>query len=58
MCNTRKSQAGGVLPEIPHFATVVYKSTKHYPYDARKIWNDLHDDVPSATSLYSFRKNA
>ena len=43
--NTRKSQADGVLLEVPHFATSVYKSTKHislsFAYDAPKIWNDL-----------------
>ena len=27
-----------------------------FAYDAPKIWNDLPDDVRSATSLHSFRK--
>ena len=31
--------------EVPHFATLVYKSTKQFDlsfiYDAAKIWNDL-----------------
>ena len=50
----------GVALEVPHFASSVYKSTKHLglslPYDAQKIWNDLHDDVCSVTSLSLFRK--
>ena len=58
--NTRKSQADGVFLEIPHFATSLYKSSKHFglsfAYDAPKIWNDLPDDVRSATSLHSFRR--
>ena len=58
--NTRKSQADGVFLELPHFATSLYKSSKHFglsfAYDAPKIWNDLPDDVRSATSLHSFRR--
>ena len=27
-----------------------------FAYDASKIWNDLPDDVRSATFLHSFRK--
>ena len=59
--NTRKSQADGVFLEVPHFATSIYKSSKHFglsffAYDAPKIWNDLPDDVRSATSLHSFRR--
>ena len=58
--NTRKSQADGVFLEIPHFATSLCKSSKHFglsfAYDAPKIWNDLPDDVRSATSLHSFRR--
>ena len=42
------------------FAISVYNSTKHFglsfAYDAPMIWNDLPDDVHSATSLQSFRK--
>ena len=41
--NTRKSQADGVFLEIPHFATSLYKSSKHFglsfAYDAPKIWD-------------------
>ena len=57
---THKSQANGVLLEVPDFATSVYKSTKHvgliFAYDAPNIWNDLPDDVGSATSPHSYRK--
>ena len=48
--NTGKSQADGVSLEVPHFG--LFKSTKHF---GLKIWNDLPDDVRSATSLHSFR---
>ena len=38
-----------MLLEVPHFATSVYKSTKHFDfsfaYDAPKFWNDWPDDV-------------
>ena len=58
--NTHKSQADGVFLEVPHFATSIYKSSKHFglsfAYDAPKIWNDLPDDVRLATSLHSFRR--
>ena len=58
--NTRKSQADGVFLEIPHFATSLYKSSKHFglsfAYDTPKIWNNLPDDVHSATYLHSFRR--
>ena len=46
--NTCKNQADGVFLGVPHFATSVYKSTKHFDlsfgYDTPKIWNDLPDD--------------
>ena len=39
---------------------ILAKSSKHFglsfAYDAPKIWNDLPDDVHSATSLYSLRR--
>ena len=58
--NTRKSQADSVFLQIPHFATSLYKSSKHFglsfAHDAPKIWNGLPDDVRSATSLHSFRR--
>ena len=60
--NTHKSQADGVFLEVPHFATSIYKSSKHFglsfAYDAPKIWNDLPDDVRLSTSLHSFQKEA
>ena len=53
--NKGKSQADGVFLEVP-----LYTSTKNFglsfAYDAPKIWNDLPDDVHSATSLHSFTK--
>ena len=58
--NTPKSQADGVFLEVLHFAPSVYKSCKHFGlsfvHDVPKFWNDLRDDVCSATSLDSFRK--
>ena len=55
--NTHKSQADGVFLEVPDFDPSVYKSSKHFglsfAYDAPKIWNDLPDEVHSATSLHS-----
>ena len=49
-----------VFLEVPHFATSIYKSSKHFglsfAYEAPKIWNDLPDDVRLAASLYSFRR--
>ena len=56
--NTHKSQVDGVFLVVPHFATSIYKSSKHFglsfAYDAPKIWNDLLDGVCLATSLHSF----
>ena len=58
---TCKSQADGVFLEVPHFATSIYKSSKHFglsfAYDAPKVWNDLPDDASLATSLHSFKQN-
>ena len=58
--NKRKGQADGVLLEVPRFVTSVYTITKHFylgfAYGSPKIWDDLPDDVRSATSLHSFRK--
>ena len=60
MYNTCRSQADGVVLDIPHFAASVHKSPEHFglsfAYDAPKVWNDLPDDRNSATSLSSFRK--
>ena len=55
-----KAKLDGVFLKVPHFATSVYKSTKHFginfAHDALNIWKDLPDDLHSATFLYSFRK--
>ena len=60
MYTTVTSQADGVVLEVPQSASSVYKSTEHcglsFTYDAPLNWNDLPNDVPSATSLSSFRK--
>ena len=49
VCNTHKIQSGGVFLQVPHFASSVCKSTKHFDlsfaYDAPKIWNNLPDYV-------------
>ena len=46
---------------VPHFILSVHKSTKQFgfgfAYDAPKVWNELPDDISSATSLFSFKKN-
>ena len=59
--NTHKSQADGVFFEVPHFASLVYKSSKHFglrlAYDASKIWNDLPYNVHLATSLHSSERS-
>ena len=45
---------------VPQYQPSIYKSTKQFglsfAYDAPKIWNELPDDVRSATSIASFRK--
>ena len=45
---------------IPPFHSSVFKSVKHFSHsfalDAPKIWNELPNDVHSATSVASFRK--
>ena len=45
---------------VPPFHSSVFKSAKHFghsfAFDAPKIWNDLPQDVRSATSVASFRK--
>ena len=52
-----KTQADAMFLEVPCFASSVYKSTKHFGLRfAPSIWNELLDDVHSATSLHSFRK--
>ena len=58
--NTRLSQSDGIILHVPQYQPSIYKSTKQFglsfAYDALKIWNELPDDVRSATSIASFRK--
>ena len=58
--NTRLSQSDGIILHVPQYQPSIYKSTKQFglsfAYDAPKIWNELPDDVRSATSIASFRK--
>ena len=60
--NTGKNQADGVFIKVPHFATSVHKSSKHFglsfAYDAPKIWNDLSDDVSSKEAQNLFLKTS
>ena len=59
--NTRLSQSDGIILHVPQYQPSIYTSTKQFSlsfaYDAPKIWNELPDDVRSATSIASFRKN-
>ena len=59
--NTRLSQSDGIILHVPQYQPSIYKSTKQsglsFAYDAPKIWNELSDNVRSATSIASFRKN-
>ena len=58
--NTRRSPTVCILLVVTHFASSLYKSTKHFSfsctYDAPKTRNDFPDDICSTTSLSSFRK--
>ena len=58
--NTRLSQSDGIILHVPQYQPSIYTSTKQFSlsfaYDAPKIWNELLDDVRSATSIASFRK--
>ena len=58
--NTRLSQSDGIILHVPQYQPSIYKSTKQFglsfAYDAPKIWNELPDNVRSATSIASFRK--
>ena len=61
MCqNTRLSQSDGIILHVPQYQPSIYTSTKQFSlsfaYDAPKIWNELPDDVRSASSIASFRK--
>ena len=57
---TRHSQPDRQYLTVPPFHSSVFKSAKHFghsfAFDAPKIWNDLPQDVRSATSVASFRK--
>ena len=58
--STRHSHPGHQYLTVPPFHSSVFKSAKHFghsfAFDAPKIWNDLPQDVRSATSVASFRK--
>ena len=58
--NTRLNQSDGIILHVPQYQPSIYKSTKQFglsfAYDAPKIWNELPDNVRSATSIASFRK--
>ena len=49
-----------IILNVPQYQPSIYKSTKQFglsfAYDAPKIWNELPDNVSSATSIASFRK--
>ena len=50
----------GKVLEVPQFIPSVQKTTEQFgfsfAYDVPKEWNDLPDDIYSATSLLSFQK--
>ena len=58
--STRHSHPDRQYLTVPPFHSSVFKSAKHFghsfAFDAPKIWNDLPQDVCSATSVASFRK--
>ena len=58
--STRHSHSDRQYLTVPPFHSSVFKSAKHFghsfAFDAPKIWNDLPQDVCSATSVASFRK--
>ena len=58
--STRHSHPGRQYLTVPPFHSSIFKSAKHFghsfAFDAPKIWNDLSQDVRSATSVASFRK--
>ena len=58
--STRHSHPDCQYLTVPPFHSSVFKSAKHFgnsfAFDAPKIWNDLPQDVRSATSVASFRK--
>ena len=58
--STRHSHPDRQYLTVPPFHSSVFKSAKHFGHSfafvALKIWNDLPQDVRSATSVASFRK--
>ena len=58
--STRHSHPDCQYLTVPPSHSSVFKSAKHFghsfAFDAPKIWNDLPQDVRSATSVASFRK--
>ena len=58
--STRRSHPDHQYLTVPPFHSSNFKSVKHFghsfAFDAPKIWNVLHHDVRSATSIASFRK--
>ena len=58
--STRHSHPDHQYLTVPPFHSSVFMSAKHFghsfAFDAPKIWNDLPQDVRSATSVASFRK--
>ena len=58
--STRHSHPDRQYLTVPPFHSSVFKSAKHIghslAFDAPKIWNELPQDVRSATSVASFRK--
>ena len=57
---TRRSHPNCPYLTVPPFRPSVFKSVKHFDhsfaFDAPRIWNELPQDVRSATSVASFRK--
>ena len=60
--NTRRGRPDRNFLVVPQFRPTVHKSKRHFShsfaYDAPKVWNDLPDEIRSAQSLASFRKNS
>ena len=58
--NTRRSRPDRKFLEVPQFCPSVHKSRKHFghsfAFDGPTVWNELPDDVRSASSLTTFRK--
>ena len=50
----------GEVLEVPQFISSIHKSSKQFgfsfAYDVHKVWNELSNDICSATSLLCFHK--